>query len=68
MDNWKYRRRVIFATLVFMAVTLSFGIFTDNTSMITVLAPPYSLLATTIIGWYVFGAVWDDQNNKLKRA
>ncbi len=60
--SWKNRRRVIFGTLGFCALTLSIPIFRGDAAMVEALAPSYSLLVAGIVGSYVFGAAWQDIN------
>lgn len=61
--EWKRRRRIIYLTLAFCAAVIGwlvlFGADTAlNNTIVTVLV----VLAGSVIGSYVFGAVWDDAN------
>ena len=59
--SWKNRRRVIFATLLYCALAVGYLIFKgEDTSLHQDIASGLILLAASVIGSYVFGAVWDD--------
>jgi hypothetical protein len=64
--EWHRRRRLIYATLAFCAlsaVAIEWAAFhgADSTLLTTLATLNYGLAGATI-GSYVFGAVWDDKN------
>ncbi len=64
--EWHRRRRLIYATLAFCLVSgaalLIAGLSgMDSTLLTTLVVSNYGLVGT-VIGSYVFGAVWDDKN------
>lgn len=62
--NWKNRRLIIRATLIFCALEILYlTIWGESTPLTTTLANGAYLLAGSVIGSYVFGAVWDDKHN-----
>lgn len=66
--TWKNRRRVIFATLLYIAVAVGYLIWNgEDTGLHQDIASGLILLAGAVIGSYVFGAVWDD-NRKINRS
>ena len=61
-NNWKIRRRVVNATLVFCAVSVAYLMLAgDDTDLHRSIANGLILLAGSVIGSYVFGATWDDK-------
>lgn len=64
-DNWRYRRRVVFVSLSFVALMVAFilgraldtGLYRDG--MVALIGA-----GVAIIGSYVFGAVWDDNSKR----
>jgi hypothetical protein len=64
--EWKRRRRIIYATLMFCAfaagVLLGAAVDGRDTSYLHAITYCVFGLATSVIGSYVFGAVWDDKN------
>lgn len=67
--SWKNRRRVIFGTLIFCALAISYLIaFGKDMELHEVIANGLLLLAASVIGGYVFGAAWDDLNIMKHRA
>lgn len=61
--EWKRRRRVIFATLAFCAAEVAYlTIWGTDTGLNNTIVTSLILLAGSVIGSYVFGAVWDDAN------
>lgn len=59
--TWKNRRRVIFSTLLYCAGMVGYlAIRGEDTSLNGDIASGLIILAGTVIGSYVFGAVWDD--------
>lgn len=57
---WKYRRRVIFLSLIFCAVGLSYIVLKNSDSELHKAALwAMSMAAMGIIGSYAFGATWD---------
>jgi len=63
--NWKVRRTIIISTLLFCAGIVIKIVWsgTDNPTTQVVLYCNYGL-AASVIGSYVFGAVWDDKTKK----
>ena len=61
--SWKIRRSIIIATLIFCAVVI-FKIVWSGADSPTAQVALYGAfgLVGTVIGSYVFGAVWDDNN------
>lgn len=63
--SWKFRRIVIFATLILDAITIAtiltgwlYGL--DTNAGIAVIAGSVFAQSTAIIGSYVFGAAWEN--------
>lgn len=64
--SWKKRHRIIVATLIFCAINISYIVWRGNESEVHEVAIVMLIgLAGSVIGSYVFGAVWDDKNHKL---
>lgn len=67
--SWKIRRAIIFGTLVFCAIeVLYLTLFGEDTKLAETIASSAFLLAGSVIGAYVFGAVWDDLNVMKTRS
>lgn len=61
--HWAIRRRIIIATLLFCAgETVYLTVWGRDTALHETIANGILLLAGSVIGTYVFGAVWDDRN------
>jgi hypothetical protein len=61
--SWRIRRRIIFATLFFCAGEIIYlTAWGKDTGLSSTLANGAWILAGSVIGAYVFGAVWDDGN------
>lgn len=61
--SWRVRRRIIFATLIFCAAEVFYlTVWGRDTDLHETLANGALILAGSVIGAYVFGAVWDDAN------
>lgn len=62
-SDWKIRRRIIYATLVFCAgyATAALVWIDSDARAETGIAQSF-LLAGGVIASYVFGAIWDDKN------
>lgn len=59
--TWTNRRRVIFGTLLYCAAAIAYLIFRgEDTRLHQDIASGLILLAASVVGSYVFGAVWDD--------
>jgi len=59
--TWKNRRRVIFGSLFFCALTVICVLIRGNDTKIAETAITMSFfMAMSVIGSYVFGAVWQD--------
>ena len=61
--KWQMRRRIILSTLLFCAATVGYSLaFSEGDSRVAETAVMSSFaLAATVIGSYVFGAVWDNK-------
>lgn len=65
--RWRIRRRIIVGTLLYCAAMVGYiGIYGEGSSAQEAIATSLILLAGSVIGSYVFGAVWDDKSNKDK--
>lgn len=63
MGSWKLRRRVIFGTLAYCALHVSYLTFwAGDTVLRQQIAIALTGLAAATVGSYVFGAVYDDRN------
>lgn len=61
--SWRIRRTIIVATLIFCAVEIAYlTICGKDTRLSETIANGLVILAGSVIGDYVFGAVWDDRN------
>lgn len=69
IGSWKYRRRVIFGALIFIAAFLVYLVERRPDAAVTLaLAPSLVAGALGIIMAYVFGANADDKNARASRA
>lgn len=60
--QWKYRRRIIYGTLIFCALNIEYILFMNTGS--TLHSNAFDMLvylAMSVISFYVFGATWDDK-------
>lgn len=65
--NWKVRRRVMFMALLYIAFNISWILLSGvDTAVNQQAVIAFIAAGVSIIGAYVFGAVWDD-NNKRER-
>lgn len=61
--SWKNRRRVVFGTLAYCAVLVAYIVISGNDTRLNETAVTGLLvLAGSVVGSYVFGAVWNDKN------
>lgn len=61
--SWRIRRTIIVATLIFCAAEIVYlTIWGKDTDLSSTIANGLIILAGSVIGAYVFGAVWDDRN------
>jgi|TARA_A100001391_G_scaffold44812_4_gene26285 DMSO reductase anchor subunit len=61
--EWKRRRRIIYAALIFCALEVAYlTVLGTDSALNATIVTSLILLAGSIIGTYVFGAVWDDLN------
>lgn len=61
--SWMMRRRIIVATLVWCAALVTYlAVWGRPTSLSEAISTGLILLMGSVIGSYVFGAVWDDKN------
>jgi hypothetical protein len=68
-DSWKVRRKVLFASLLFIAVDVQYLLlFGKDDGLRQNLAMALVGAGVAIIGSYVFGAVWDDNNKRTTMA
>lgn len=63
--RWKVRRRIVVMTLSFCAgCVLYLMLKGSDTELHQAIANGLILLSGSVIGSYVFGATWDDKNDK----
>lgn len=63
--DWTIRRRVVGATLAFCGgEVLYLTVYGQDTELHRTIAASLILLAGSVIGSYVFGATWDDKNER----
>lgn len=68
-DGWKYRRRVIFGSLLFISSAMSYILWkAPDSALFRDAFMALSAAGTTIITGYVFGAVWDDNSKRATEA
>lgn len=61
--SWKIRRRIVIATLLWCSGMVTYlSIFGRPISLSETTISGLLLLMASVIGSYVFGAVWDDKN------
>jgi hypothetical protein len=61
--SWAIRRRIIVATLLFCAFCVTYiMVWGDDRPVMEVIVFSAFGLALSVIGSYIFGAVWDDKN------
>lgn len=61
--SWKVRRRIIIATLLFCAFLVAYiTVWGDGRPVLETVVFCAFGLALSVIGSYIFGAVWDDKN------
>lgn len=63
--SWKFRRRTMFVCLAFFMAVVSYVLITEldtNPAETAVLVSLGGIVS--IVGSYVFGAVWDDKSNE----
>ena len=67
--KWQFRRTVVVMSLTFCATVITFLVlYGDDTRLNETIAMGTFILAGSVIGSSVFGAVWDDKNVKsIKR-
>ena len=66
-DNWKRRRKVMFLALIYIAVVVLWIVVDGaDTALNQQVAIALIAAGTAIIGSYVFGAVWDDNNKRTR--
>lgn len=59
--SWKIRRRVIFGTLIFCALTIGYVLWKGEDTKIGETAITLAFItASSVVGGYVFGAVYSD--------
>lgn len=63
--SWAVRRRIIISTLVWCAALVTYlAVWGRPTSLSEAISTGLILLMGSVIGSYVFGAVWDDKNSR----
>lgn len=68
-DNWKYRRRAIFASLIFLSVCIGYLVFlAPDDELRRGLGIPLAGTFASIIMGYAFAAVLDDNNKRTMLA
>lgn len=61
-SSWAIRRRIIIGTLLWCAAMVTYlAVFGRAVSLSETIANGCLLLMASVIGSYVFGAVWDDK-------
>lgn len=61
--SWRYRRRIIHATLIYCAVAVpALTVWRPDAPLVAQVVMALIGLATTVIVTYALGAVWDDKN------
>lgn len=61
--SWKVRRRIVIITLVWCGAMVSYlAVWGRDIDLSETIANGALLLMASVIGSYVFGAVWDDKN------
>ena len=64
-DRWRHRRRIVYGSLSFCFAVIGYIVATKWDSPTAQGIVMYlSALAGSVIGSYVFGAVWDDKPSK----
>lgn len=60
--RWRIRRRVVVLTLLYCAASVGYILLKglDTETARTIVSSSF-LLASTVIGCYIFGATWDDK-------
>lgn len=62
--SWRIRRAIIFSTLGICAASWGYAQVFQDVEMVKAVLPSVVLLASAVIGSYVFGAVWDDRGRQ----
>jgi len=63
--TWRVRRRIIHTTLIYCAFCVLWVLMMEKpTSVHETIAVSLVGLAISVISSYIFGAVWDDHNQK----
>ena len=63
--SWKYRRRVIFGTLLFCALTIGYVLWNGDDTKIGETAITMAFItASSVVGGYVFGATYETIKRK----
>jgi hypothetical protein len=61
LDNWKYRRRAVFGTLLFVGFAIGYMLFKDNDDDLNAkIVDSLTTLAEIVIFAYIVGPVADD--------
>jgi glucan phosphoethanolaminetransferase (alkaline phosphatase superfamily) len=64
--SWKIRRRLLFAALIFCAVQISWILWSNKVgSLYEQALLAFIGAATAIINGYVFGAAWENNNQRM---
>lgn len=68
-NSWTIRRRIIIGTLLWCGAMVTYlAIFGRPVTLSETIANGCLLLMASVIGSYVFGAVWDDKSKMLAPA
>lgn len=60
--SWYFRRKIILATLIFSAIIVTYlTVYGEDNRLNESIANGLILLSASVIGSYVFGAVWNDK-------
>lgn len=59
-SGWKYRRRIVFCTLLYCAGIVGYVVGTrQDTELGRLIVMTFGGLASSTIAYYVFGAAWE---------
>ncbi|MDF2620744.1 MAG: hypothetical protein K0S00_3403 [Xanthobacteraceae bacterium] len=62
---WNIRRRYVLATMLFCGGLIAYlAVFGADTELNRVIVTNLSLVAGGTLGSYIFGATWDDKNQR----
>jgi hypothetical protein len=68
MPDWKIRRRVVNATLIFCALVIVYLlVYGTDSNLNNTIANGILFLAGSVVVGYVFGETWSDKNSLTNR-